>query len=98
PILLQVADPLPQLDAAQSICAYRILQEALLNAMRHAAASQITVSVNAADGELVVRVTDDGVGLSADWEQSGHYGVRGMRERAVASGGSLQLISDFGKG
>ena len=43
--------------------------------------------------ELVVRVSDDGVGLDPGWEHSGHYGVRGMRERAVASGGSLQLIS-----
>ncbi len=92
-ILLQVAEPLPQLGAAQSICAYRILQEALTNAIRHAAASQIAVSVNTESGELVVSVRDDGVGLAAGWNESGHYGVRGMRERAVASGGSLQLHS-----
>jgi signal transduction histidine kinase len=49
-------------------------------------------------GELVVSVSDDGVGLPLGWEQSGHYGIRGMRERAVASGGSLQLISEAGKG
>ena len=92
-ILLQVAEPLPQLDAAQSLCAYRILQEALTNAIRHAAARQITVSVSTGPDELLVRVLDDGCGLPPGWEQSGHYGVRGMRERAVASGGTLQLIS-----
>jgi two-component system, NarL family, sensor histidine kinase UhpB len=92
-ILLQVIEPLPQLGATQSTCAYRILQEALTNAIRHAAAKQITVSVGTETDDLVVQVIDDGIGLDPGWEQSGHYGVRGMRERAVASGGSLQLIS-----
>jgi two-component system sensor histidine kinase UhpB len=97
-ILLQVEEPLPQLGAEQSICAYRILQEALTNAIRHAAARQIMVSVSTGPEELIVRVVDDGCGLPPGWEQSGHYGVRGMRERAVASGGNLQLISEPGNG
>ncbi|HEV2701902.1 MAG TPA: sensor histidine kinase [Steroidobacteraceae bacterium] len=97
-ILLQVEEPLPQLGAAQSICAYRILQEALTNAIRHAAARQITVSLSTESGELLVRVADDGTGLPPGWEQSGHYGMRGMRERADASGGKLQLISAPGNG
>jgi two-component system sensor histidine kinase UhpB len=97
-ILLQVDEQLPPLGAAQSICAYRILQEALTNAIRHAAASQITVCVDTDSGELIVRVSDDGIGLAAGWDERGHYGVRGMRERAVASGGSLQMISRPGTG
>ncbi|HEY1900267.1 MAG TPA: ATP-binding protein [Steroidobacteraceae bacterium] len=95
---LHVQDPLPQLGAGQSISAYRILQEALTNAIRHSAAGRIAVSVTIEAGELLVRVVDDGAGLESGWEQRGHYGVRGMRERAVASGGSLELISDPGKG
>jgi two-component system sensor histidine kinase UhpB len=97
-IQLQVQEPLPQLGAEQSICAYRILQEALTNAIRHARAGQITVSVTTGSEELLVVVSDDGVGLDPGWEQRGHYGVRGMRERAVASGGSLEMSSDPGKG
>jgi two-component system sensor histidine kinase UhpB len=97
-IQLQVQEPLPQLGAEQSICAYRILQEALTNAIRHAAASQIRVSVTAGTDALCVQVTDNGAGLPPDWEQRGHYGVRGMRERAVASGGSLEMSSDAGQG
>jgi two-component system sensor histidine kinase UhpB len=97
-ILLQVEEPLPQLGAAQSICAYRILQEALTNAIRHSAARQITVCVRTGPDELIVRVVDDGAGLPPGWEQSGHYGVRGMRERAVASGGTLALSSEPGNG
>lgn len=97
-ILLQVDEQLPQLGSAQSICAYRILQEALTNAIRHAAASHITVAVNTDAGALLVRVIDDGVGLVAGWDERGHYGVRGMRERAVGLGGSLQMISRPGNG
>jgi two-component system, NarL family, sensor histidine kinase UhpB len=97
-ILLQVTDPLPELGATQSISAYRIVQEALTNAIRHAGASQITVSLQADSAQLIVCVSDDGSGLPPDWERGGHYGVRGMRERAVASGGSLQLISQPNEG
>jgi len=97
-IQLQVQEPLPQLGADQSICAYRILQEALTNAIRHARAGQITVSLTTGSDQLLVRVSDDGVGLTPGWEQRGHYGVRGMRERAVASGGSLEMSSDPGVG
>lgn len=97
-IQVHLEDPLPQLAAAQSICAYRIVQEALTNAIRHARAAQISVSVSAETDALIVRVTDDGVGLAPGWERSGHYGVRGMRERAVAAGGSLQLNSEAGQG
>ncbi|HEY6455386.1 MAG TPA: sensor histidine kinase [Steroidobacteraceae bacterium] len=97
-ILLQVDEQLPQLGASQSTCAYRILQEALTNAVRHAGATQITVTLNTDAGELVVRVIDNGIGLAAGWDERGHYGVRGMRERALASGGSLQMISPPGSG
>ena len=54
--------------------------------------------MNTDSGELVVRVIDDGIGLAAGWDERGHYGVRGMRERAVASGGSLQMMSRPGTG
>jgi two-component system sensor histidine kinase UhpB len=95
---LHLQEPLPQLGAEQSICAYRILQEALTNAIRHARAGQISVSLTIEADALLVRVTDDGVGLDPEWDRRGHYGVRGMRERAVASGGSLEMISDPGQG
>jgi two-component system sensor histidine kinase UhpB len=95
---LHLQEPLPQLGAEQTISAYRIVQEALTNAIRHAEARQIMVSVTTASGQLLVRVSDDGVGLDPGWEHSGHYGVRGMRERAVACGGSLEMTSGRGKG
>ena len=88
---LDIQEPLPPLDDTVTTCAYRIVQEALINAMRHASASRIVVSVGADAGELVVRIEDNGVGLSGAWEQPGHYGVRGMRERAAALGGVFDL-------
>jgi two-component system, NarL family, sensor histidine kinase UhpB len=90
---LHIDEPLPELDDAVTTCVYRIVQEALINALRHAAASRIVVSVRAEAGELVARIDDNGVGLSPAWEQPGHYGVRGMRERAAALGGIFELLA-----
>ena len=88
---LEVDDPLPPLNDAVTTSAYRIVQEALINALRHAASSRIDVSVHIEADELVVRVDDNGIGLASGWEQRGHYGVRGMRERAAALEGSFEL-------
>ncbi|MFI4865999.1 MAG: ATP-binding protein [Steroidobacterales bacterium] len=88
---LTIDEPLPQLNDAVTTSAYRIVQEALINALRHAAASRINVSVAAEPEQLVVRVDDNGVGLSPSWDQPGHYGVRGMRERAASLGGTFEL-------
>jgi two-component system, NarL family, sensor histidine kinase UhpB len=88
---LEVDDPLPQLNDAVTTSAYRIVQEALVNALRHASASRIEVSVRIEADRLVVRVDDNGVGVPAGWDQPGHYGVRGMRERAAALQGSFEL-------
>ena len=90
---LEIDAPLPQLSDAVTTSAYRIVQEALINALRHAAPSRIEVSVAAGSDQLVVRVNDNGVGLSPGWDQPGHYGVRGMRERAAALGGTFELCA-----
>jgi two-component system sensor histidine kinase UhpB len=88
---LQIDEALPELDDTVSTCAYRIVQEALTNALRHAAASRVVVSIGVEAGELVVSVDDNGVGLSGASELPGHYGVRGMRERAAALGGAFEM-------
>jgi two-component system, NarL family, sensor histidine kinase UhpB len=88
---LHIDEPLPELDDAITTCAYRIVQEALINALRHARASRINVWLGVAPDALVVRVDDNGVGLPAGWDRPGHYGVRGMRERAAALDGTFEL-------
>lgn len=73
------------------ISAYRIVQESVTNAIRHAQPRHIAVRVRAEEGMLRICVSDDGKGLAADWDRPGHFGLRGMRERAQALGGELAL-------
>jgi signal transduction histidine kinase len=68
---------------------YRIVQEALTNVLRHAHASAASVAVRADDDTLSIVVADDGTGPDPPSDDAG-AGVRGMRERAEALGGTLQ--------
>ncbi|MFC4053753.1 sensor histidine kinase [Actinomadura syzygii] len=69
------------------VAAYRIVQEALTNVVKHAAATHVVVSLTRADGGLVVRVADDGRGPVGG--TPGGFGVLGMIERARSVGGTL---------
>lgn len=79
------------LGRATALVAYRIVQEGLTNALRHASAGQVQVRVVPQGPELLVSVADDGRGLSDDWRTRGHFGLRWMSERAEALGGSLVI-------
>ena len=73
------------------IAAYRIVQESLTNALRHAGASAATVTLSYADPDLRLDITDDGRGLSSDRVSDGAgHGIAGMRERAAAASGTLE--------
>ncbi|MBN9158529.1 sensor histidine kinase [Microbacterium sp.] len=80
---------------ATQFAAYRIVQEALTNAVRHAQAAHVSVILErreGADPALVVTVADDGRGFGgADPGASGHGGVLGMRERAALLGGVVEV-------
>ncbi|MEO3823886.1 ATP-binding protein [Actinomadura sp. B10D3] len=69
------------------VAAYRIVQGALTNAVKHAAATRVEVSLARDGGDLVVRVADDGKGPSGD--TPGGFGILGMIERARGVGGML---------
>jgi signal transduction histidine kinase len=78
---------------------FRIAQEALTNAVTHARASRVTVSLAFADDAVEVAVSDDGGGLPADLTGHGfHFGFSGMRERARALGSRLEVESAPGRG
>jgi two-component system, NarL family, sensor histidine kinase UhpB len=81
-----------------STAAYRIIQEAVNNALRHGAPSRVQIQLRVEGIDLSIRVTDNGSGLPVGWRQPGHYGVLGMRERAVALGGSFDLHKPDGGG
>lgn len=88
----------PPLDPEVEEHVYRIVLEALHNTVKHAAASRATVDVAYADGILRVDVTDDGRGFDPSAVPPGHLGQQTMRERAAASGGSLNVTSRPGGG
>jgi signal transduction histidine kinase len=94
--------PVP-LDPGVELATYRIVQEALTNARRHAPGAAIDVELHFAEPGLRVRVRDNGPGPSpspspaADSAEGGH-GLLGMRERALAVGGTLEVGADPGGG
>jgi two-component system sensor histidine kinase UhpB len=80
-----------ELGESYSLAAYRILQEAVTNALRHASANRIAIRIDSDERALVLDVADDGRGLAQDWQRRGHFGVRGMQERARALGGEVSI-------
>jgi signal transduction histidine kinase len=84
---LIVSGQVTELDPGVELAAYRIVQEALTNARRHAPGAPVDVELHYTDDALRMRIRDNGPGPSGDG--SGH-GLLGMRERALAVGGSLE--------
>jgi two-component system sensor histidine kinase UhpB len=80
---------LPSLTPEEELAIYRIVQEALTNAVRHAGAERIDVTVAADAWRLSVTVSDDGIGSALERDDGG--GTRGMRERALAVDGRLTI-------
>jgi signal transduction histidine kinase/ligand-binding sensor domain-containing protein len=97
-------DGLPdRLPAELEIAAFRIVQEAMTNVVRHAGAARVAVRLRAADGRLRIEVEDDGQGFDPDAAAAAasggeHFGITGMRERAEALGGRVTLSSARGRG
>jgi len=80
------------LDAQKQVHLLQIVREAVLNAIKHAEASEITVScITAADGTHTVTIRDNGIGIGDASEPPGHYGLNIMRERAGRLGGTLHF-------
>lgn len=82
---------------------YRIVQEAITNALRHSSARRIQVRLEWCDGAVVATVTDDGVGFDVDAVMAHHdethgLGLFGMRERAEYVGGRVEIESVTGQG
>jgi len=80
---------------------YRIACEGLRNAFRHAQAQHIEAEVTYGKGTFRLRIRDDGLGIPRDILESGragHYGLRGLRERARQNGASLEIWSSPGTG
>jgi signal transduction histidine kinase len=97
PTSLRITGEPAALPPAIDVAAYRIIQESLTNAIRHAGPATATVSLTYSDADLLIEVTDTGrgdpaAGGAASGGSTGH-GLIGMRERAAAAGGVLRAGS-----
>jgi signal transduction histidine kinase len=77
---------------------YRIVQEALTNVAKHARAVAVELSVRCAEHDLLIAVTDDGVGFDPPGDLDGGFGLTGMRERVDLAGGELTVLPGSGGG
>jgi two-component system sensor histidine kinase UhpB len=90
-----------RLEPDAELALYRIVQEALSNAVRHSGASRVVVSLAAEDRGMVAEVADDGSGFAVEHAHDGGgrgLGLVGMRERARYAHGSLSIDSAPGAG
>lgn len=80
----------------------RVAQEAIHNVKKHAGATHLTAQLEYRPGEITLEVRDDGIGFALEGDAiespAGHYGLTGMRERAAALGGRLDVTSAPGVG
>ncbi|NUP18857.1 MAG: sensor histidine kinase [Streptomyces sp.] len=88
-VRLDVNDDGAPLAAVVELSAYRIVQEALTNARRHAPGATVSVNIHRSDEDLVVRITDDGPGATGPETRGAGHGLIGMRERVALLGGSI---------
>jgi two-component system sensor histidine kinase UhpB len=80
-----------QLGPSVTLAIYRVVQEGLINALRHAQASHVDIAVNSNAQRIVVTVADDGVGMPAIEAPPGHFGLRGLAERIARLGGNFNV-------
>lgn len=100
---LSAVGPVSRLPPDMELAAYRIVQEALNNVIRHAQATHAWVEVRFDMDHLVLVVRDDGHGfemprLPDDLARHGHFGLMGIQERALLYGGQVTVLSSPGEG
>lgn len=101
---LDVQGKLDHLNEAMNMTVFRVVQEALTNAVRHADASQITILVANEQDEtqqeqIIIDISDNGKGMEVhDFHSDVDFGLLGMRERAQSLGGQFTLESSLGNG
>lgn len=100
PINLQVQSLVDSksIAPAKQVAIYRLVQEILNNMKKHAQAKTITLRIERENDQLQIIIYDDGIGFDPNYIPPGHYGLIGMKERALYLGGTLNIDSVIGKG
>jgi signal transduction histidine kinase len=88
----------PSMPSGLDLTAYRIIQEALTNTLRHAHASQARVSIKYSPKRIALEVADNGVGPGGNGSTSAGHGLDGMRERVALFGGTVTTGPNPGRG
>ncbi len=97
-VQLKVTGGDPLLPSSISAGLYRIAQEALTNARRHASANQIKLQLTQTPTQVTLIIEDDGVGFNPDTSPENRYGIIGLSERAHLLGGNFDLETSPGEG
>jgi signal transduction histidine kinase len=98
PVHVEIEGTATELPVGLDLTAYRLVQEALTNAIKHAQATRADVVVRYGDGAVELVITDDGRGSSDGSGESGGQGLVGMRERVAVYGGELDAGPEPGGG
>ncbi|GAB3818083.1 hypothetical protein GCM10028799_23640 [Kribbella italica] len=98
PVTFELRGQADDVPVGVQLTAYRLVQEALTNVVKHAGARRVTVVVEVTTDSLTTQVTDDGQGFDPATTPDGRHGLTGMRERVRVHEGTLQVESRTGHG
>ncbi|WP_165227573.1 ATP-binding response regulator [Aquisphaera insulae] len=102
-VILEADESIDRFDRGLETACYRVIQEALTNALRHGKANRVRIELAEREGALHLLVEDDGRGFDPDAAmeraaRGGSLGLLGMRERISLVGGELSILSEPGAG
>jgi len=100
-IVCQIDSFVEQVDLSpeQATAVFRIVQEAMTNVLRHANATRVTITMAEEDGDFLLEIRDNGVGITEDQIiASQSLGLIGIRERAIIAGGAIEITAAPAKG
>jgi PAS domain S-box-containing protein len=87
------------MDKNLATVVFRIFQEALANVIRHSKATEVYIGLQVDEGQLILEIKDNGMGITEnEITGTGSIGILGMRERALALGGEINIAGESGKG
>ena len=102
PVETQIDDLPANLGIPIKMCIYRVVQEGLNNAFRHAPEAEVSVTAKVRQGEIIISVKDDGPGfpeaIDGNPEDDSKLGLAGLKERVESVGGRLQVQSNPDRG
>jgi two-component system sensor histidine kinase UhpB len=87
-----------EIDETVALCAFRVAQEALGNAVKHSDAGHIWVELTAGPSSVSLTITDDGKGFDVDGPPNAGLGLISMRERVESVGGVLEIHATLASG